>query len=46
MKEPSQADGRQAYSAIDPTNKFLALSDNSYLAIFIVKPMEKHELYY
>ncbi len=29
-------DGRQALSALDPTNTYLAVSDNSYLCILKV----------
>ncbi len=35
-KEPSNQDGRQAFSALDLTNNFLAVSDNSYLCIIKV----------
>lgn len=42
LKEPNQLDGRQAYSAVDPTNTYLAMSDNSYLCIFKIKPMAQN----
>lgn len=38
-KEPTQNEGRQAFSNIDPTNSFLAMSDNSYLCIFKIRPI-------
>jgi hypothetical protein len=45
MKEPNQLEGRQAYSAVDQSNTYLAMSDNSYLSIFKIKPMKETEVY-
>jgi hypothetical protein len=45
MKEPNQNESRQAFSNIDPTNTYLAMSDNSYLCIFKIKPIESSEIY-
>ena len=45
MKEPSQADSRQAFSNVDPSNTYLAMSDNSYLCVFKIKPIEASEVY-
>ena len=45
MREPSKLDNRQAFSNIDPTNTYLAMSDNSYLCIFKIKPMETNEIH-
>lgn len=36
QKDASNADGRQAFSALDLTNTYLAVSDNSYLCIMKV----------
>lgn len=41
-KEPNNLDGRQAFSSIDPSNTYLAMSDNSYLCIIKIKPMEEN----
>lgn len=46
MKEPSKAEGRQAFSNIDPTSSYLAMSDGSYLCIFQIRPMETSEIYF
>ena len=45
LKEPSPPDARQAYSAVDPSNTYLAMSDNSYLCIFKIKSMKENEIY-
>lgn len=39
MKEPTQLEGRQAFSNIDSTNTYLAMSDGSYLCVFKIKPI-------
>lgn len=40
MKEPTSNEGRQAFSTIDSTNSYLAMSDLSYLCVFKIKPIE------
>jgi len=40
LKEPSPGDNRQTNSAVDPLNTYLAMSDNSYLCIFKIKPIK------
>ena len=45
-KEATQSQGRQAFSNIDPTNNYLAMSDNSYLCIFKIKPIDQNEIYF
>ena len=45
-KQPNTLEGRQAFSSIDPTNTYLAMSDNSYLCIMKIKPIEDNEIFY
>lgn len=37
MREPTPAEGRQAFSAVDQAGTFLAMSDNSYLTVWRIE---------
>ena len=39
MREPTQLEGRQAFSAVDQGGSFLAMSDNSYLTVWRIDKM-------
>lgn len=45
-KEASTSEGRQICSCIDINNKYLALSDNSYLCIFNIDPITDHDIHH